>query len=102
MLPYRSVSDSSGLITTYVQLASGVGTLTEGLIVYVLTSSGSAIGIICLLEYLLGALFYRRLQAKLTIMRHMQLTLTFPSGTIGGVMIPFSVPLIDDNIAEHQ
>ncbi len=30
------------------------------------------------------------------------LTLTFPRGTTGGVKIPFSVPIIDDNIAEHQ
>ena len=31
LLPYRSVSESSGLINTYVQLASGI--LTEDLIV---------------------------------------------------------------------
>ncbi len=31
-----------------------------------------------------------------------QLFLTFPNGSTGGVRIPFSVPLIDDNIAEHQ
>ena len=72
LLPYRSVSEGSGSITTYVQLASGVGTLTEDLLVYVSTSSGSAIGIsiICLLEYLIETLFYRRSQATLTITRH--------------------------------
>ncbi len=31
-----------------------------------------------------------------------QLTLTFPSGSTGGVRIPFSVSLVDDNIAERQ
>ncbi len=31
-----------------------------------------------------------------------QLTLTFPSGSTGGVNIPFSIPVIDDNIAEYR
>ncbi len=44
-LPHRSVRESSGSITTYVQLASGVGILTEDLIVNISTSSGSAISI---------------------------------------------------------
>ncbi|XP_064385443.1 uncharacterized protein LOC135334236 isoform X4 [Halichondria panicea] len=82
LLPYRSVSEGSGSITTYVQLASGVDTLTEDLIVNISTSSNSAIGNVDYLET--------------------QLTLTFPNGSIGGVRIPFSVPLIDDNIAEYR
>ncbi len=49
-VPYViSVSEGSGSLTTYVQLASGVGTLTEDLIVNISTSSSfgsyDAIGI---------------------------------------------------------
>ncbi len=31
-----------------------------------------------------------------------QLTLIFPSGSRGGDRIPFSIPIIDDNIAEFE
>ncbi len=39
-----SVFEDSGILTTNVQLASGVGTLTEDLIVNISTTSRSAIG----------------------------------------------------------
>ena len=31
-----------------------------------------------------------------------QATITFPNGTQGGARVPFSVPIIDDNIAEYN
>ncbi len=43
-IPYQVVSEGSGSLTTYVELASGVGILTKDLIVNISTSSVSAIG----------------------------------------------------------
>ncbi len=43
-IPNQAASEGSGVLTTYVHLTSGVGTLTDDLIVDISTSSNSAIG----------------------------------------------------------